>query len=216
MSSAPSLTRVPRSTGVATTRPATSAETSACSSAVSVPVAETKREIGFSTTGAVVALTVRTSLEPAALASLSMLGRQPAAVRTRRTRRMGKRIDCSSVAYAERDFANSPTTSRHAPHIAPDNVAQSDQDGDGAVDGPLPVIDHKAHRATREDGLIKGDVERLQNPHYAREREGQAQKSTHDTAKDVECAHSPSISSLKSGVGRSGHPRRLAASAVGA
>ena len=45
----PATTGVPRSIGVATTRPAVSAATSACSSAVSVPVARMKRAIGCST-----------------------------------------------------------------------------------------------------------------------------------------------------------------------
>src|SRR5262245_34331801 len=98
MSSAPSPTSVPRSTGVATTRPATSAETSACSSAVSVPVAATNREIGFSTTAAIVALTVLTSFDAAARASLLTPGRQPAAARARRITRVWKRIGRSSVS----------------------------------------------------------------------------------------------------------------------
>ena len=103
MSGAPSLTSVPRSTGVATMRPATSAETSACSSAVSVPVAGTNREIGFSMTAAIVALTVRTSFEAAALASLLTPERQPAAARARRTMRVGKRIEGSSVSRQGRN-----------------------------------------------------------------------------------------------------------------
>jgi len=40
---------VPRSTGAEITRPAVSAATSACSSAISVPVARMKRAIGCST-----------------------------------------------------------------------------------------------------------------------------------------------------------------------
>ena len=48
MSSAPVATGVPRSTGVATTRPAISAATSACSSAVRLPVARMNRAIGCS------------------------------------------------------------------------------------------------------------------------------------------------------------------------
>ena len=51
-SSAPWLTGVPRSTGVETTRPPVSAATSACSSAVSVPVTRMKRAIGCSVTAA--------------------------------------------------------------------------------------------------------------------------------------------------------------------
>src|ERR1044071_7195639 len=106
MSSAPLLTSVPRSTGVATTRPATSADTSACSSAVSVPVAATNREIGFSMTAAVVALTVRASLEAAALASLLTTARQPAATRAKRTARVDKRIEPSSLSQAGPEFVN--------------------------------------------------------------------------------------------------------------
>ena len=47
-SSAPCVTGVPRSIGAETTRPAVSAATSACSSAISVPVARMKRAIGRS------------------------------------------------------------------------------------------------------------------------------------------------------------------------
>ena len=49
MSSAPCATGVPRSTGAAITRPGVSAATSACSSAISVPVARMKRAMGCST-----------------------------------------------------------------------------------------------------------------------------------------------------------------------
>ena len=48
-SAVPSATGVPRSTGVAMTRPAISAATSACSSAIRLPVARMKRAIGCST-----------------------------------------------------------------------------------------------------------------------------------------------------------------------
>ena len=61
-SSLPSLTRLPRSTGVATTRPAISAATSACSSAVSVPVTATNRVIGRSTAAAVATAIAVTSV----------------------------------------------------------------------------------------------------------------------------------------------------------
>ena len=51
--SAPARTCIPRSTGVATTRPAISAATSASSCAMSVPLARMKRVIGCSTAFAV-------------------------------------------------------------------------------------------------------------------------------------------------------------------
>jgi len=52
INSAPSVTGVPRSTGAETTRPAVSAATSACSSAINVPVARMNRAIGRSTAAA--------------------------------------------------------------------------------------------------------------------------------------------------------------------
>src|SRR2546430_7523300 len=57
-SSAPCATGVPRSTGAPTTRPVVSAATSACSSAISVPVARMKRATGCSTAATGAASTV--------------------------------------------------------------------------------------------------------------------------------------------------------------
>src|SRR5262245_55482351 len=73
-------TWLPRSIGVATTRPATSAATSASSCAPSVPETRMKRVTGCCTTGAVV--TAMASGSPAAAASVSRLDlSQPTATR---------------------------------------------------------------------------------------------------------------------------------------
>jgi hypothetical protein len=55
-------------------------------------------------TAAVVALTVRTSFEAAALASLLTLDRQAAAARDMRTTKVGKRIEGSSVSCQSRNW----------------------------------------------------------------------------------------------------------------
>src|SRR4029079_2093416 len=83
--------------------------------------------------------------------------------------------------------------------ITPDDLPYSDGSGDCAVDGPLMVVHHETHRATRHHRCVEGNIERLQDPHGAQEDGGQAEKSTDDAPEGVERSRHISCTFLRYG-----------------